>query len=102
MAIAATAASTAFPPSCRIFNPACAASGWLVATTPLRARISEWVWSCHPVGRVPGTVLMLLPGFHNTGSDGIGFPKGVFDGPAAWAGEGPILRARTNRQLATN
>ena len=32
----------------------------------------------------------------------VGFPKGFSDGPAAWAGEGPILRARTNRQLATN
>ena len=44
MAIVATAASTAFPPSCRIFSPACAACGSLVATTPLRARISDRVW----------------------------------------------------------
>jgi hypothetical protein len=30
----ATAASAAVLPSCSIFNPACAAKGWLVATMP--------------------------------------------------------------------
>ena len=30
----ASAASTALPPACRAASPACAASGWLVATMP--------------------------------------------------------------------
>ncbi len=36
-AAAATAASTAFPPSWRIRSAAAVASGWLVAATPLGA-----------------------------------------------------------------
>ena len=33
-AAVASAASTALPPSCRIFSPACVASGWDEATMP--------------------------------------------------------------------
>jgi hypothetical protein len=40
-ATAATAASIAFPPSCSTRRPAADASGWLVATSPLRAITGE-------------------------------------------------------------
>src|SRR4051812_5104061 len=53
-AAAATAASTALPPSCKIRRPACAAGGWLAATRPFRASTGERVCRAHPASRSPG------------------------------------------------
>ena len=41
VAAAATAASTALPPCISICSPACAASGWLVATIPFNASTGD-------------------------------------------------------------
>ena len=57
MAAVATAASMALPPFLRMSSPACAASGWLVATTPLRAITSDRRCDSQPCDRSPGTPL---------------------------------------------
>ena len=41
MALTATAASTALPPALRMSIPTCAASGWLAATMPVGAMVSD-------------------------------------------------------------
>ena len=58
IAAVATAASTALPPCFSMSSPACAASGWLVATTPWRASTSERVCSVHSHRRSPRTAVM--------------------------------------------
>jgi hypothetical protein len=54
-AAVATAASMAFPPAMSIRSPACAASGWLVTTIPLRANTGERLCASHPSARSPRT-----------------------------------------------
>lgn len=56
-AAVATAASMALPPFLSTSRPACAASGWLVVTMPLRAITSERCCATHPCERSPGTAL---------------------------------------------
>ena len=56
-AAVATAASIALPPFFRMSSPACAASGWLVATIPLRAITSERRCRGQPSDRSPDTAL---------------------------------------------
>src|SRR5437870_5610771 len=56
-AAVATAASMALPPFFRISSPACAASGWLVATMPLRPMTSERLCGSQPSDRSPSTAL---------------------------------------------
>src|SRR5262245_12681547 len=73
IAAAATAASAALPPSRRTWSPACAASGWLVATTPWRARTSDRVCSVQFHSRSPRTAVMLADGF---GPAFVGTPNG--------------------------
>src|SRR5262252_9372365 len=55
IAAVATAASIALPPFIMICRPACAASGWLVVTTPWVAMISERPWAAQPSARSPRT-----------------------------------------------
>jgi hypothetical protein len=52
-AAVATAASIALPPARNTCRPACAASGWLVATIPFRAKTSERDCGSHPLERSP-------------------------------------------------
>ena len=73
-AAVATAASTALPPCLRMSSPACAASGWLVATIPWRASTSDRVWSAHPLARSPRTFWIVRPG---VGIAAVGVPNGV-------------------------
>ena len=71
----ATAASAAVPPCCSIFSPAWAASGWLVATMPWRARTSERDRSDHwRSPRSPRAAVMSAEGF---GTAALGVPNGV-------------------------
>ena len=74
MAAVATAASAELPPSWRMRNPACAASDWLVATTPWRATTSARVCPPQPPSLLPRTALMATPG---SVADAVGRPKGV-------------------------
>src|ERR1700722_12094570 len=54
-AAVATAASMALPPFIRIWRPACAASGWLVATMPCWAITSARPWAAQPSALSPLT-----------------------------------------------
>src|ERR1700733_432898 len=54
-AAVATAASMALPPFIRIWRPACAASGWLVATMPCWAITSARPWAAQPTALSPLT-----------------------------------------------
>src|SRR5580700_703009 len=54
-AAVATAASIALPPFIRIWRPACAASGWLVATMPCWAITSARPWAAQPSALSPLT-----------------------------------------------
>src|SRR2546423_10060894 len=56
-AAAATAASIALPPLRMIARPACAASGWLVVTTPCGAMTSERPCAIQPSARSPRTAV---------------------------------------------
>jgi len=52
-AAVASAASTALPPSARILNPACVASGELVATIPPEAKTDERRSKTSPLSVAP-------------------------------------------------
>src|SRR5262245_3763766 len=98
IAAVATAASAAFPPSCRIWRPTWAASGWLVATTPCRASTSDRVWSSQYQLRSPRTAVMLLAGF---GILPVGIPNGVGEVPPVPAGAA-VATIRAERARTTN
>src|SRR4030095_13951710 len=87
-----TAASIAFPPRLRTSSPACTASGWLLATIPLRAITSERCCGNHPLARSPDTAL-----HHDA------FGVGVHDwiGDCAAGINGDSMTARNNARLST-
>ena len=87
---AATAASMALPPRCRISRPACAARGSLVATTPWRASTSERPCISQPWARTPGTALMVSPGF---GTSGVGVPNALGDCAIPVTAQQPAITA---------
>jgi len=81
IAAAAIAASAAVPPLRGTCWPACAASGWLVATMPWRATTSERLCSGQFPARSPRSASTFSPG---DVVSAVGSPNGVEDGPP-WA-----------------
>src|SRR6187397_729040 len=73
-AAVATAASIALPPRLNTSTPAWTASGWLLATMPLRAITSERRCDSQPSARSPGTALH---------QEGVGFESHDWTGDCA-------------------
>ena len=73
----------------RCRRPAWAASGWLVATMPCRAKTSERVWSFQYHCRSPRTASIVAAGF---GISVVGRPKGVGDGSVFALASAPVMR----------